>query len=61
MEPDQQKNFLKNTKNPKLAYDDASFVEKCNNVKIVLSDPSNIKITTPQDLKLANLYLSLTR
>ena len=53
------KSILKNTKKRRAAYDDASLVEKTRKVKIVLSNPANIKITTPDDLALASLYLSV--
>ncbi|WP_282635637.1 2-C-methyl-D-erythritol 4-phosphate cytidylyltransferase [Sphingobacterium thalpophilum] len=40
--------------------DDASVVEKMgNSVAIVEGDPKNIKITYPQDLQIAQFYLSL--
>ena len=51
--------ILKNTKKRRFAYDDASLIEKTNKVKVVLSNPANIKITTPDDLKFATLYLSV--
>lgn len=49
--------LLKSSRKCRFAYDDAMLVEKIKKVKIVLSKPLNIKITTPSDLKLAGYIL----
>jgi len=50
--------ILKNYSGLKIAHDDAMLVEQKVKVKVVPSSPENFKITTPEDLLLAEAYLS---
>ena len=50
--------FFRNVEKSKDVYDDSMLIEGEIKVKIVDSDLQNIKITTPADLRLAEVYLA---